>query len=269
MELADRMKDYEDQWRSKLPRKRFIIVRVDGDNFHAFGRHFCKPFDAEFHNLVRDAALMLASDMQGFVAGYIQSDEASFLLTDDMSEEAQGWFDYQVNKIVSTSSARMSVHFVRLMLMRASIVAIEGADDLTIWERWDARCQHPTPSFDARAFDLPDNEVINYFFWRALDWHRNSVQMLARSHFSQKQLQGKTQPDMHDMLHAINVSWADIPAWARNGTFIRRVAPYVNPQTNTSNNRASVDITSDLYTRRDLAKFIQGAGNERVRARLQ
>jgi len=270
MELSDRMKDYENHYRGKLPRKRFVIVRVDGDNFHAFGRHFCKPFDHEFHDLIRDAALMTSAEMQGFLAGYIQSDEVSFLLTDDMSEESQGWFDYQVNKIVSTASARISVHLNRLMLMRASVAAWDAHIEPKELAGWLPRCNHTPPSFDARAFDLPDDEVINYFFWRALDWHRNSVQMMARSLYSQKQLQGKDQPAMHEMIHAVGKNWTnDLPDWARNGTFIRRVAPYVNPHTNTSNGRTTVDITSELFSRREIAAFIQGAGNERVRARLQ
>lgn len=44
--------------------------------------------------------------------------------------------------------------------------------------------------FDARAFVLPKEEVCNYFYWRQTDCIRNSTQMVARTYFSHKELQG-------------------------------------------------------------------------------
>ena len=38
--------------------------------------------------------------------------------------------------------------------------------------------------FDSRVFNIPKEEVCNYFIWRQMDWTRNSVEMLARAHFS-------------------------------------------------------------------------------------
>ena len=47
-----------------------------------------------------------------------------------------------------------------------------------------------TAYFDARCFNLPQNEVHNYILWRQQDTIRNSIQMVAQAHFSHKQLQG-------------------------------------------------------------------------------
>jgi tRNA(His) 5'-end guanylyltransferase len=75
--------------------------------------------------------------------------------------------------------------------------------------------------FDARAFNIPREEVANYFLWRAKDWQRNSLQMYASSVFSHKELHGKKQPDMHDMLHDKGRDWEkDVPMQEKHGTFL-------------------------------------------------
>jgi tRNA(His) 5'-end guanylyltransferase len=76
--------------------------------------------------------------------------------------------------------------------------------------------------FDSRVFNIPMEEMCNYFIWRQMDWIRNSVQMLAQAHFSHKQLHGKNQPAMHDMLHEIGVNWADLQDRWKNGVFIHK-----------------------------------------------
>ncbi len=74
--------------------------------------------------------------------------------------------------------------------------------------------------FDSRVFNIPKEEVCNYFIWRQLDWFRNSLQMLARTHFSHKELNEKNTSDIHEMLHQKGVNWADLePVW-KNGVFI-------------------------------------------------
>jgi tRNA(His) 5'-end guanylyltransferase len=74
--------------------------------------------------------------------------------------------------------------------------------------------------FDSRCFNLPKEEVCNYFVWRQKDWIRNSVEMLTRAHYSHKQLYHKSQSDMHEMLHEKGINWADLePRW-KNGVTI-------------------------------------------------
>ena len=40
--------------------------------------------------------------------------------------------------------------------------------------------------FDARCFNIPKEEVTNYFYWRQLDATRNSIQMVGQANFSHK-----------------------------------------------------------------------------------
>ena len=35
--------------------------------------------------------------------------------------------------------------------------------------------------FDARVFNIPKEEVTNYFYWRQLDCSRNSIQMVGQA----------------------------------------------------------------------------------------
>lgn len=195
--LGYRMKSYEFVYKDSLIKKIPVIVRVDGRAFHTLTRNFDKPFDLNFINTMVSSSLYLASNMQGFKLAYIQSDEASFLLTDCETDKTQGWFDYNRQKIISISASLMTAAFNSLYKFEENF-----------------------PVFDSRAFNIPKEDVLNYFLWRAKDWKRNSLQMYSRAYFSHKELQNKKQEDMHEMLHSIGKNWSDLPQILKNGTFL-------------------------------------------------
>lgn len=195
--LGDRIKRYEKTFRFAAVRRMPVMIRVDGRAFHTFTRSLQKPFDNALMTAMVASALDVARDMQGFKAAYVQSDEATFCLTDYDTIDTQGWFDYDLSKIVSLSAA----------LMTASFNAHYQTDK--------------RPVFDSRAFTLPIDDVVNAFLWRAKDWERNSVQMYARAFFSHKQLHQQGRADMHEMLHGIGKNWTtDLTDQERNGTFL-------------------------------------------------
>lgn len=197
--LGDRMKcNYELPARRHLTRRTPVIIRIDGRAFHAYTRGMKRPFDNDLVQAMVTAAARTADEMQGFKFGYVQSDEASFYLTDFDTFETQPWFGYVQNKVETIAASTFTAYFNRRM------------------------CEAPRAAvFDARAFNLPPEEVANYFLWRALDWQRNSVQMYAQAHFSTKQLHGQGRADQHEMLHSIGRNWTtDLDDQLRNGTFI-------------------------------------------------
>lgn len=197
MSLGDRIKRYESVTRNYATPRMPLIVRVDGKAFHTFTRGLEKPFDGAMMGAMTGAAYYVATQMQGFKAAYVQSDEATFLLTDYDDINTQGWFNYNLSKIISLSAALMSVGFIREF----------QTDKL--------------PVFDSRAFNVPINDVANVFLWRAQDWERNSLQMYARSVFSHRQLHKKAREDMHEMLHQEGKNWGtDLTDQEKNGTFI-------------------------------------------------
>jgi len=229
--LSDRMKRYEKVSSPSLYRKMPVICRCDGRSFHTFTRKFKRPYDERFIDSMMNAAIAVAEEMQGFKVGYVQSDEASFLLTDYDSIESQPWFDNDLSKLVSIAASTMSVYFNKYMNW-----AMGKNDHLY------------TAVFDARAFNLPREEVVNYFLFRAKDWERNSLQMYARSVFSQKELMGKKKDNIHAMLHEKGRNWTkDVPLQERNGTFLVKNGRAIEREIDVLPNYSDVAKIVDIF----------------------
>ena len=223
--LEERIKEfYEKRTRYKLLRRMPVIVRVDGQAFHTFTKGM-KGFNSSIINAMALSAELTMDHMAGCKVAYIQSDEASFLLTDYETHHTEAWFDYNVQKLASISASAFTAHF-------------NGTPTFT-----------KTATFDARAFNVPKEEVANYFLWRAKDWHRNSITMYANQFFKPKEMHRKKLADLHEMLHGVGKNWADLSDQIKNGTFIidgehrhdilptyesisKEIEKYVYPETN-------------------------------------
>ena len=196
--IGDRMKsNYENRQRFYLTRRTPVIIRIDGKCFHSFTKKMGmkKPFDETLRYSMIDATHKLISEMSGAKCAYLQSDEVSILTTDYDTLNTSAWFDYNIQKIVSVSASIFTSAFNYLALYKQAF-------------------------FDCRAFNIPREEVCNYFIWRQQDWIRNSLQMLARSNFSHKELFGKSNSIIDQMLCNKGIKWNDCANWERNGTFI-------------------------------------------------
>lgn len=202
--IGERMKtNYENRYRVRLTRRTPAIIRLDGKAFHTLTKHFEKPFDFHFINSMNGTARVLCNEIQNAKCAYVQSDEISILLIDYDSLQTEAWFDYNLQKMVSVSAGLASANF--LLFMR--YFGLEYID---------------APCFDSRTFNIPREEVCNYFIWRQKDWIRNSVHMYASSFYSHKQLNKKKQEDMHEMLHEKGKNWIDLDGKLKNGSFIRK-----------------------------------------------
>lgn len=205
--LGDRMKrNYEKPSRSFLTRRTPVILRLDGKAFHTFTRQFEKPFDMEYKKLMIHTTMHLCNRIQGAKFAYTQSDEISILLTDFDTHTTEAWFNYNIQKMCSVAASMASA------IMNVKYIEKYG---------------HPNtgelPVFDCRAFNIPEDEVANYFRWRAKDWKRNSILMLTGAHYSVNEMKGKKQPDMHEMLHQKGVNWAKLLDVWKNGTMFSKV----------------------------------------------
>lgn len=193
-DLGDRMKgNYEDRYKFYLTRRIPVIMRLDGKAFHSLTKGLEKPFDGIFLSSMKATLDFLCENIQGVKFGYVQSDEISLLITDFDTVTTDAWFDYNIQKMCSVTSGMASVHFTKSFLYKTGI-------------------------FDCRVFNIPKEEVCNYFIWRQKDWIRNSIQMLAQSYFSHKELHKKNQTDMHEMLHSKGVNWTDLRDDLKNGS---------------------------------------------------
>lgn len=198
--LGDRMKRFERVSEHYLMRRTPVIIRIDGKAFHTLTASLTDRFDTRMHSCMTATMESLCSSIQGAILGYTQSDEISILVRDWDTIKTEAWFDYRQNKMESVAASIATVAFNRHVS--------------TIPE-----FQLKSAMFDARAFNLPKEEVVNYFRWRIQDAERNSIQTHGRSVFSHKQLLGKSNPEVITMLDQVGNSWQLLDAWKKRGTF--------------------------------------------------
>jgi len=207
--LGDRMKGYEACYDQVLPRRLPMMIRVDGRGFHTLVRRWgCKkPFDEALMLTMVETAQTLCIEIAGAQLAYVQSDEITVVVRDDQELDTQPWFGKRLNKVVSMAAATATMAFNNRMHKH-----------VPEWHALDT-FRHPAV-FDARAWVLPEYEVANNLIWRQQDASRNSLQMLARSLYSHKQLQNKDSVALHDLCFAKGQNWNNLPVWQRRGICI-------------------------------------------------
>ena len=213
-ELGKRMKEYyENIPKTKLMRRAPVIARIDGKNFHTFTRGFKKPFDDILIKSMQETMKYLCENIQGCVLGYTQSDEISLLLVDYKNLNSSAWFDYEVQKICSIAASMATMAFNKSFTKNAEEFMTDcaasyemeglcgkGTEEYKLCEVYQ-KAMEKGAMFDARCFNIPKEEVTNYFYWRQLDAIRNSIQMVGQAHFPHNILQYKTCEDIKDMLY--------------------------------------------------------------------
>ena len=201
--LGDRMKSYEVTSKFKLLKRTPTIIRLDGKAFHTWTKQLKhiepslkhEPFSDFLHSCMVRTALFLIKNIQNAVLAYSQSDEISILLNDWKSVKTDQWFDGKIQKISSVSASFATGAFNR---------GLPYHMDLAF--------------FDSRVFNLPFDEVVNYFIWRQQDATRNSINMLGQYYFSHKDLQEKNTSVVQDMLmKEYNINWNDLDVWKKRG----------------------------------------------------
>lgn len=196
MDLGNRMKLYEKVSSNYLPIRMPIIIRIDGRAFHTFTKKMDKPFDMTFIDMMNMVGYRLCQQIDGIILAYLQSDEINLLLYYD--NEDSSFFNNKVEKLVSVTASLASSIATRQQLS------------------YKINQKHLI-SFDSRAFILPYNEVVNYFIWRQLDWERNSLNMLARSYYTHKELEGKKKSELHELIYLADGNWANMVTSIKRG----------------------------------------------------
>ena len=206
-EFGDRMKAYEDvETLRRLDVALPVYARIDGRCFSKFTRGCAKPFDGSLHRAMIDTTKALVRETHARI-GYTQSDEISLVWLAE-GEGSSIFFDGKVLKMASVLAGMSSAYFALAIRERGF-----GAD-------FEARAPH----FDCRVFQLPSRtESANAILWREMDATKNAIQMATQVHFSPKKLHGKSGAEMIEMLAETGIDFANYPAWARHGTFVRRV----------------------------------------------
>ena len=235
-DLDIRMKNYEKVTDQKLIRKMPVLIRIDGRAFHTFTKGFNKPFDDILINAMKETTKYLCENVQNCVLGYTQSDEISLLLVDYKELDTQPWFDNRIQKIVSNTAALATDKFKEAFINNIEKFGCENIPDwdiggtnewLTDQQEQDLNyiqtlcnaIENKYKGFDVRCWNIPKDEVTNYFFWRQQDCIRNSIQMVGQANFSHKELQNKSCNQIQDMLmERKGINWNDLPIYQKRGS---------------------------------------------------
>ena len=231
-ELGKRIKGYyENIPKIKLMRRTPVIIRIDGKAFHTFTKGFKKPFDEILIKSMQETTKYLCENIQGCVLGYTQSDEISLLLVDYKNLNSSAWFDYEVQKICSIAASIATMAFNKSFAKNAEEfmtdcatsyemegLCSQGTEEYKLCEVYQ-KAMEKGAMFDARCFNIPKEEVTNYFYWRQLDAIRNSIQMVGQAHFPHNILQYKTCEDIKDMLYVKDeIVWELLPTYKQRGS---------------------------------------------------
>ena len=231
-EIGKRMKEYyENIPKTKLMRRAPVIIRTDGRSFHSFTKGFNRPFDEILMKSMQETMKYLCENIQGCVLGYTQSDEISLLLVDYKNLNSSAWFDYEVQKICSIAASMATMAFNKSFTKNAEEFMTDcaasyemeglcgkGTEEYKLCEVYQKAIEKGA-MFDARCFNIPKEEVTNYFYWRQLDAIRNSIQMVGQAHFPHNILQYKTCEDIKDMLYIKDeIVWELLPTYKQRGS---------------------------------------------------
>ena len=214
--LGDRMKQYESIPQNYLMRRTPVIIRLDGCHFHSFTKGLKKPFDPIMQKSMQDTMKYLCENIMGCVLGYTQSDEITLVLCDYKKLDTQAWFDSRVSKVVSVSSSLATLAFNKAFNKYCISEIFDNA------ERYGNLLRKKIEQgayFDSRAFNLQIDEVCNCLIWRQQDAERNSIQSLAQSLFSHKELCGISCKELQNkMFTEKDVNWNDLPTTLKRGS---------------------------------------------------
>lgn len=203
--LSDRMKDYESAYDTNIIGRVPVIIRCDGKGFSRWTKLIDakKPFDENVAAAMSYAMVETARKIEGCVLGYTQSDEITFVLRNDQSLESTPWFGNRLQKIVSTASSMVTVHFASHM----SGLAVAY--------------------FDARVFAVPDvQEAINCLIWRQNDAIKNSISTSCYWEVGKKigmkharaEMEGVGQKERISLLkEKCNIEWETYPTKFKHG----------------------------------------------------
>lgn len=255
--LGQRMKEfYEAVPKTKLMRRTPVAIRIDGKAFHTFTHGFVKPYDEVLRKAMEITMRYLCENIQGCVLGYTQSDEITLILVDYKRLNSCAWFDNEVQKMCSVAASMATMAFNRIFPVAAlewfehSPMDVKSARQFEVYQ-----ARAGIAMFDARAFNIPREEVTNLLYWRQLDAIRNSIQLAGQSYFSHKELQNKSCDQIREMLwFEKNINWHNYPAAFKNGSCAIKVTD--------EQNRSSWEIDREI-------PIFKGEGREYVEKLIQ
>lgn len=181
-----------------------VIIRLDGNNFSKWTIGLDKPFDEKLNQLMTETTQFLVEETNA-VVGYTQSDEITLILYSPDIKSAI-YHEGRKQKILSKLPAKL-VNFFNDR--RKELLPDHNKNAV----------------FDARIYQTPTlHDATLQLLWRENDATKNSISMLAQSHFSHKVLQNLNGNEMQDKLMLEkSVNWNDLPVKYKRGVYVKRI----------------------------------------------
>lgn len=211
------MKSYE-SWAPAILNKYIpFVIRIDGKRFSKFTKGMKQPYCPTFlQTMVSTASKVM--DEFGAVTAYTQSDEINLVFMPPENEYAEIHSGGKVMKLSSLSAASATASFKHYLR--------EAAEDMEECEYKYLlldKIQGYEGYFDARVFQIPSNDVLNYVIWRNKDARKNSKMSLARQYLSHNNIMHKTSDELVEILnHQHNVDWNDLPDEFKYGVILKK-----------------------------------------------
>ena len=220
-ELIDRIIQYEETYKICLNYGTPKIIRVDMRAGKTFTKELQKPFDKIFSSAMIETMKSLCSAIPGAKIGYTQSDEISIVIKDVNKENQEvAFFNNSLTKIVS-NVASMATLFFNINWDNAVFefckdngidindAKINGKKYEVLQPYFD---RHLCGLFDCRYFELSnEDEIANYLQYRQEDCYRNSVNQIARTNFTQTELNKISTEDKIKMLENAGIPLNQFP----------------------------------------------------------
>ena len=181
-----------------------VCIRLDGKAFHAWTSGLERPFDARLQRLFDETIKFLIEETNATI-GYTQSDEITLILYNNQAPDSEVFFNGRCAKLTSVLASMATAKYNALV----PEILPEKVGRLAL--------------FDCRVWTVPsEQEAVNTLIWRELDATRNSVQMVAQSLYSHKQLHQKGIKELQEMIFAKGINWNDYSDRCKKGGYFKR-----------------------------------------------
>ncbi|KAG8438786.1 hypothetical protein GDO86_005108 [Hymenochirus boettgeri] len=190
----------------------WVVVRVDGRNFHRFSdqHHFVKPNDIRALQLMNRCAENVMNELEDICLAYGQSDEYSFVF-----HKKSNWYKRRASKFMTHVVSQFASSYV------------------FFWKEFfpDQAILYP-PGFDGRVVLYPNEQNLkDYLSWRQADCHINNLyntvfwSLVQKGGLTpseaQKRLRGSVAAEKNEMLFSeFNINYNNEPVLYRKGSVL-------------------------------------------------
>lgn len=231
-ELQSELAVFEKNNQVYLDPKKLIVIRLDMRAGGSFVKKLNSPWDYNFTEAMKHSARVLLEEVSGAVATFVGSDEITLVIYpktehDNWNGGEIPFFNGRTDKILSLSASIVSNAFNERWLdlikkteevAEYEIKKAKMSEIDEIFKYYQNRLNVLREKtfkahFDSRVFQPGGNsseEAIKVIFSRMNDVKKNSIQMLARKHFSHKELQQKNTMVQKQMLFDQGIVWEEV-----------------------------------------------------------